>query len=231
MGNEAKIKGITKWFEVDKETVYKGLMIRYLNGDVSFDVVQSIDKKLNEFKKKVRKNKEYNGIYGDLTYWKYKFLISNKNQNRNVTLAYNFLKDAYKAGSVDAIAQYGYCYYLGKDIVTQADKRLAQNYFNKALKNKDKGTFVEYLFAEAMMQEVLEGKMPATVENLNVIIEYYELALNKKVFECLPNLARAYIMANRDLDKAEKYLKKARTSNQQYSSELEQIKKLKNNRR
>ena len=122
MYNDRKIKGITQWMEVDEDSVYKGLMLRYVNGDVSFDIVDKIDSELKAFKRNEIKTDNYKRCYANLTYWKYKFLSSYKNINRNNNLAMKYLKKAYKAGSPDAIAQYGYFAFRGEEIFDEVDE-------------------------------------------------------------------------------------------------------------
>lgn len=190
-----KIKGLTMYYESDAGLLQMGLMLRFVNGDVSFDIEDKIDYELNVLRENPDRTPDYKRSFADLTYWKYKFLASPENKYRDLDKAYSYLKKAYKAGSPDAMAQYAYYYYTGSGITNTVDKQKAKKLFDKAM--KEDNLFVEFLIAEALLSE--EDDDPKI---LRAAAAYYEKAIEKKVLECRPKLAGIYLQLKENLDRA-----------------------------
>lgn len=209
-----KIKGLTINYEYDLEALENGLLLRYLNQDFYIDIETKIKHELNYFKK--YKSNIYKNACVSLSYWKYKFLIaiaSNEQEEKN---AYKMLKESYKMGNGDAMAEYGYYYYTGTGPVKE-DKSKATKLFEKS-KNQD-SLWLEYLMAEAIVYNQTDK------DALKKAIPYYEKALEKKIMLARVKLADLYVKFNVNLDKAVKlYEEEAKESGNDYTAVINLLK-------
>ena len=205
MEKYGKIKGLTLLYEDNEKLLHRGLLLRYANEDVSFDIEKKIDYELDVLREQKFRTANYNNSYADFTYWKYLFLSCKKNKYKNMDKALNYLKEAYKKGSPDAIAQYAYYYYTGTVITDTIDKAKAKKLFAKAFevskarsKNDQVTPFVEYLYAEAIQSDAGENK-----NALREAAKYYEIALKeRKVVFCKKTLGLIYLTLRENIEEA-----------------------------
>ena len=93
MEESGRIKGLSMYYESNFEYLKRGLMLRYVNGDVSFDIEKKIDLELEILKENPDRTDDYKKSYADLTYWKYKFLknfVFGKTRKRYAVKKYIF---------------------------------------------------------------------------------------------------------------------------------------------
>ena len=210
MEKYGKISGLTMYYESNANLLHKGLMLRYVNDDVSFDIEQKIDFELKVLKDNPDRTPNSENSYADFTYWKYKFLSNEKNKYYDIKKALSYLDEAFKKGNPDAIAQYGYYYYTGTVITNIADKKKGIKLFKKAMDiasnrriRNQETPFMEYLIAEALFSDCSNEDK----RTLKTISNLYETALKeKKVLFCKKNLARTYIKLEQNLERAEALL-------------------------
>lgn len=221
-----KIISLTKNYEKDEPTIYNSLLLRMANDDVSFDIESKIDAILKALEKKPKTVKDPHGLHANLIFFKYKFLASNKNRYKNLDQAHIYLKEAYKLGSPDAAAQYGYDYYTGTGITSSVDKEKANKYFNEAKKSSTYSCYLEFLIGEALHNEY-KNKDTIDLDLLKKATSYYELALQKNVFEAKEKLISCYLDLEQNLDLAEKYLKDLDKYDSIMKNAIDQIRKKK----
>ena len=210
MDNNNRIKGLTLLYEDNEKLLHNGLMLRYANGDFSFNIEDKINYELDILKASKGGTVNYENSYADFTYWKYFFLSCKDNEKYyDMKKALEYLKEAYKKGSPDAIAQYGYYYYVGEVVTKVRDKEKAMRFFQKALevekhrtKINQKTPFVEYLYADALERDAGEDQ-----KLLREVKKYYEIALKEKhVVLCKKKLAKTYICLKENIEEAVKML-------------------------
>ena len=226
MRRNETLKGLTEYYENNEQTIYNSLLLRIANKAVSFDIESKIDNVLTLAKKDRKFTNNKKQLQANLTYFKYKILSSPYNKNKNLDAAKKYLKNAYKLGSPDAAAQYGYDHYTGTGTTTEINKEKAKDYFNKAQKSSFYSNYVEFLLGKCIFREQYK-ETSHNKEEVQKAINYFEKSLSKNVFESKIYLAYCYLWNKTNLDLAEKYFKDEKTENNSYDFELARIKLLK----
>ncbi len=195
-GNMAKkIKGISNLFGDPDGNVERRMILRYINGDWNFDVIEYIESTQNKLRYKAGGG--YESTIKTLNYFKYLFL-SGKGENGRAMAE---LKTSFKRRDPDAVAQYAYYFYTGQTIVNKPDYRKATKLFEYAL--KEGGLFVEMLYADALMYN--------NENNIGIneqVIPYYEKAMKKGLVMNRYKLANCYLRTKTNLAKAEELFSK-----------------------
>lgn len=193
-----KIKNLTKNFPNYPSYVGRKMMLRYINNDYhDYDIIDYIERTQLRIGSDI--NMDYEEAKDILDYWKYVFMMAKKKKSE----AMKYLKESYQNHGPDAMAQYAYFYYIGKEITKTRNFTKAQTLFEQAMEKKS--MFVEYLYAEALTYS------NETEEAASSAIPYYEIALKKGVLFARYKLALCYIKTNQKLDKAVELLEKCNT--------------------
>lgn len=208
-----KIKDMTKRYGDNSSSVIRKMMVRYVNEDWDYDVLEYI----NEAEAYVKDDGKISSedAIDILDYWKYMFLAA-KGQRQE---AMRYLKKSYWNKGADALAQYGYFYFTGQEITELMNREKARLLFDRALSKQS--MFAEYLYAEAM---TYRSDSEAVYKEA---IPYYEAALKKGVILARLKLAECYIKAGVKLNEVDKLLKKC----EQYESEekINEVRALRSN--
>lgn len=204
-----KIKGMTARYGDQSSSVIRKMMVRYINEDWDYDVIEYLDKAEQDICDDGKISRK--DAIDILDYWKYMFLNA-KGQKQE---AMRYLKKAYWNGGADALAQYGYFYFTGQEIAKLTNREKAKLLFENALSQKS--MFVEYLYAEAITYK------NDSIEAYKEAIPYYQTALEKGVILARLKLAKCYIKTGIKLNEVDKLLEKC-----EFYEDEEKIKEVRN---
>ena len=181
-------------------------MLAWIKGTIANEkYLLSLDRALVNLKRiEDIRDEDYKYWYSLLLYWKFKHY-----EAKGDSQMYLWLKKAYKEGSNDAAAQYGYYYYTGQGIANgKIDKDKATRFFERSY--SDYSQFVEYLLGQSLLEDPIELTESERKKMLYHAIDYFKNSISRsRNLKSKIELANCYLELGENLEEASSLYKES----------------------